>query len=382
MARLGSQIPFGDRSSRLNSGENVELIPMKGIFPDPDSADPLKGEQVATVIELLLDEGIASGAKKDFLRRLHRRGEAAQELALFAEAFLCRAVMPDLGTFRADEVVELCGTGGDRAGYLNVSTASMFVCAGAGARVVKHGNRAVSSKCGSADVLEELGVHLHLRPERVGEVLERAGCVFLLAVDYHPALGALSSLRRDMATEGHLTVFNLLGPLLNPARPGIQLAGIYRGTMLPVYAEAMRLMGRNKAWAVHGQGIGASAGGIDELSILAPSIVHEVFSTPEASRVFRITPGEAGLAMASDESSLAGGDARFNASRILSILDAREESAATDMILLNAGAALHLAGFGASLRDSVSLAEESLRTGRAMEALVTLRHASASAGIS
>jgi anthranilate phosphoribosyltransferase len=257
----------------------------------------------------------------------------------------------------------------------------MFVCAGAGARVVKHGNRAVSSRCGSADVLEELGVHLHPRPERVGEVLDRAGCVFLLAVDYHPALAALSSLRRDMAIEGHLTVFNLLGPLLNPARPGVQLAGIYRGTMLPVYAEAMRLMGRSKAWAVHGEGIGASSGGIDELSILAPSIVHEVFPASGTSGVFRISPEDVGLETAFDESSLAGGDACFNATRILSILGGSEESAATDMILLNAGAALHLAGFGTSIRDSVSLAGESLRKGRAMEALLSLRHASAAAAV-
>lgn len=351
---------------------------MKGIFPDPETSVPLAGAQVGAVMDLLLDSDVPAAAKKDFLHGLHRRGETAQELALFAEIFLSRAVLPDLGTLRNDDILELCGTGGDRAGYLNVSTASMFVCAGAGARVVKHGNRAVSSKCGSADVLEELGVNLHPAPDRLGELLGNAGCVFLLASDYHPAIAALSPLRREMAAEGHLTIFNLLGPLLNPARPRIQLAGIYRRAMLPVYSEAMRLMGRGKAWAVHGEGAGSSADGIDELSILAPSIVHEVVPAPGTPGVFRISPEEAGLSTAADDSSLIGGDARFNASRILSILGGSEESAATDMILMNAGAALHLAGFGTSIRDSVLLAGESLRSGRAMDALVLLRRDAAS----
>lgn len=352
---------------------------MKGSFADPCAVTSLGREHVAAAIELLLDSGVPSVAKKEFLDRLHRRGESASELALFAEILLSRAVIPDLGPFRGEELLELCGTGGDRAGYLNVSTASMFVCAGAGARVVKHGNRAVSSRCGSADVLEELGVHLHPKPERVGEVLERAGCVFLLAVDYHPALASLASLRREMAESGSLTVFNLLGPLLNPARPGIQLAGIYRRPMLSVYAEAMCLLGRSRVWAVHGEGVGASVSGIDELSILAPSLVQEVLTCPGASRTFRLSPEEAGLVTASEEVSLAGGDARFNASRILSILGGCEETPAADMIVLNAGAALHLAGIGASLGESVSRARHSLRSGEAMAALVSLKKASEAA---
>jgi anthranilate phosphoribosyltransferase len=352
---------------------------MKSIFPDPETVSVLQDGEIDRCLGFLLDEKIGTGEKAAFLETLHNRGETAAELAGFARCLLGKAVRPVIPTEECGPLLELCGTGGDRAGYLNISTAAMFVAAGAGASVVKHGNRAFSSRCGSADVLEALGVSLHLNPLRVGDVLREAGCVFLLAVDYHPALAALSSLRREMAAEGKLTIFNLLGPLLNPANPEVQLTGIYRSEMLSVYAEAMRLLGRKKAWAVHGGGMGIS-GGVDELSILGCSTIHEI--TPHGSaRVFSIRPEDAGLKTATDDSALIGGDARANAARILSILECHEESSATEMILLNAGAALHLAGMGASLGESVSFASESLRSGKALQALEALKKASEAASV-
>jgi anthranilate phosphoribosyltransferase len=352
---------------------------MKTSFPDPNKVLVLQDVEIGECLGLLLDESVGAAEKSAFLDALHRRGETAAELAGFANCLLGKAVRPVISHENSGPLLELCGTGGDRAGYLNISTAAMFVAAGAGACVVKHGNRAFSSKCGSADVLEELGVSLHLDPRRVGGVLREAGCVFLLAGDYHPALAALSRLRRDMAAEGKLTVFNLLGPLLNPAHPEVQLTGIYRPGMLPVYAEAMRLSGRKKAWAVHGEGMGDS-GGVDELSILGFSTIHEI--TPDGeSPVFSIQPEDAGLKMADNDSALVGGDARANAARILSILGGHEESSATDMILLNAGAALHLAEMGTSLAESVSLASESLKSGKALRALEALRKASGVAAV-
>ena len=347
---------------------------MKTPFPDPETVPVLKDGEIHTCLDLLLDESVGASEKAAFLDALHRRGETAAELAGFASCLLGKAVRPVISHEHSGPLLELCGTGGDRAGYLNISTAAMFVAAGAGACVVKHGNRAFSSKCGSADVLEELGVSLHLDPRRAGDVLREAGCVFLLAGDYHPALAALSSIRRGMAAEGKLTVFNLLGPLLNPAHPEVQLTGIYRPEMLPVYAEAIRLLGRKKAWAVHGEGMGDS-GGVDELSILGSSTIHEI-TTGAESLVFSIQPEDAGLKTADNDSALVGGDARTNAARIVSILGGHEESSATDMILLNAGAALHLAGMGTSLAESVSLASESLRAGKAFRALESLRKAS------
>ena len=348
-------------------------------FPDPKTVPVLREGEIVRSLDLLLDQSVGAGEKAAFLEALHQRGETAAELAGFARCLLVKAVRPEISPENSGPLLELCGTGGDRAGYLNISTAAMFVAAGAGANVVKHGNRAFSSKCGSADVLEELGISLHLDPRRVGDVLRAAGCVFLLAVDYHPALAALSPLRRDMAAEGKLTIFNLLGPLLNPADPDVQLTGIYLPAMLPVYAEAMALLGRTKAWAVHGEG-GAS-GGVDELSILSKSTIHEIVQRENAPRVFSIRPEDAGIKTAVDDKALIGGDARTNAGRIQAILDRREESPATDMILLNAGAALHLAGLGSSLVESVSLASESLRSGGALRALEALRKASAVASV-
>lgn len=347
---------------------------MKTPFPDPETVPVLQDGEIGACLDLLLDQSVGAREKAAFLEALHRRGETAAELAGFARCLLGKAVRPVIPSEDSAPLLELCGTGGDRAGYLNVSTAAMFVAAGAGARVVKHGNRAFSSKCGSADVLEELGVSLHIDPRRAGDVLGEAGCVFLLAVDYHPALAEISPLRRDMAAEGKLTVFNLLGPLLNPANPKVQLTGIYRPGMLTVYAEAMRLLGREKGWAVHGEGMG-NTGGVDELSILGISTIHEIWpnGVPE---VFSMRPEDAGLETAADDSALIGGDARANAARILSILGGREKSSATDMILLNAGAALHLAGMGSSIAASVSLATESLRSGKALMSLESLRQAS------
>jgi len=352
---------------------------MKTSFPDPNKVPVLQDGEISEFLDLLLDESVEAAEKSAFLDALHRRGETAAELAGFANCLLEKAVRPVISHENSGPLLELCGTGGDRAGFLNISTAAMFVAAGAGASVVKHGNRAFSSKCGSADVLEELGVSLHLDSRRVGDVLLEAGCVFLLAGDYHPALASLARLRRDMAAEGKLTVFNLLGPLLNPAHPEVQLTGIYRSGMLPVYAEAMRLLGRKKAWAVHGEGMGDS-GGVDELSILGFSTIHEI--TPDGeSLVFSIQPEDAGLKTADNNSALVGGDARANAARILSILGGHEESSATDMILLNAGAALHLAGMGTSLAESVSLASQSLKSGKALRALEALRKASGAAAV-
>jgi anthranilate phosphoribosyltransferase len=343
-------------------------------FPDPCAVDSLTETQVASALENLLDERLSSPPKAEFLDSMHRRGETAEELASFSRHLLERAIRPAIQRGGDAPLLELCGTGGDRAGYLNISTAAMFVAAGAGARVLKHGNRAFSSKSGSADVLEALGVNLHLDPEMVGEVMDRAGCVFLLASDFHPAFAILGPLRREMAAQGKMTIFNLLGPLLNPGLPEVQLTGIYRSAMLPVYAKAMKLLGRRRAWAVHGES--SNSDGVDEVSILGSTRVNEV-SSNDPDRSLTITPEECGLPRATDDSSLIGGDASENAVRITAILEGREQGSATDMIVINAAAALHLAGIGTSLKESASLASESIRSGKALTALHRLREASA-----
>ena len=338
----------------------------------------LSEKQIEGALDLLLDESVDPLAKSGFLDSLHRRGETAAELAGFARVLLRKSVDPGIERASGEALLELCGTGGDRAGYLNISTAAMFVAAGAGAKVVKHGNRAFSSQCGSADVLEALGVNLHLEQGRAGEILARAGCVFLLAADFHPVFASLAPLRRAMAAEGKQTTFNLLGPLLNPAMPDFQLAGIYRRSLLSVYAEAMRLLGRQRAWAVHGEG--GAGEGLDEISILGPTQVREISNPGIDVREFTIRPEDAGLKLSTEEAALHGGDASANASRILCILGGDETGAATDIILLNAGAALHLAGIGRTLPESVERAKQSIASGSAMASLEALRKASAIRG--
>lgn len=354
---------------------------MDAFFPDPLSIPSLGIGEVEQSLELLMAANVPDEAKERFLVSLHTRGESASELAGFARVLLGRAVIPVLDRSGSRPLLELCGTGGDKAGLLNISTAAMFVAAGAGARVVKHGNRAFTSKCGSADVLEAMGVTVHLDPARVGEVLEEAGCAFMLAANFHPAVAAVAPLRRRLGERGLLTVFNLLGPLLNPASPDYQLTGIYRPEMLTLFAEALGLLGRKVAWAVHGEGV-HDGEGVDELSITGPSRVVAVRGgRPMESEEFTISPSDLGFPQVTDPGILLGGDAVENAMRITRILSGGESGAARDMIVLNAAAALHLAGIGATLREALLLASESVDAGRALRSLELLRSASARAGV-
>ncbi|MEI6081575.1 MAG: anthranilate phosphoribosyltransferase [Verrucomicrobiota bacterium] len=353
---------------------------MINLFPDPLSNPQLSDTEIASSLDLLTREEIGEEPKSAFLSALHRRGETAAELAGFAHVILNRGVKVTIERDPVSPLLELCGTGGDRAGFLNISTAAMFVAAGAGARVVKHGNRGVSSRCGSADVLEALGITLHIKPSSVASLLESAGCVFLLASDFHPMIGTLAMLRRSLAANGQMTIFNLLGPLLNPALPEAQLTGIFNPDQLLLYAEALGMLGRHAAWAVHGEGL-QSDGGVDELSITGPSRVvafHKQIDEGLSLREFVINPQELGFSTIESPELLLGGDARSNALRIQSILSGQEIGPARDMIVLNAAAALHLAGIGRSLPESLLLAVESIASGEASRSLDRLRESSKS----
>ena len=354
---------------------------MDALFPNPSLSISLTNEEIAHSVELLCNQDIPSLLKEEFLTQLNRREETAEELAGFSIALLNRSIRPEIDRDKDSPLVELCGTGGDKAGLLNISTAAMFVVAGAGGRVVKHGNRAVSSRCGSADVLEALGVEVHLDVQRVPEILDRAGCVFLLASDFHPVVALLAPLRRSLAVRGQMTVFNLLGPLLNPAMPECQLTGVYHRSMLPQYAAAMGLLGRSKAWAVCGDppvdsfGGESTGAGIDELTVTGCS---HVFSFCEgALDSFELNPEKLGIPIASSYEGLKGAGASENAQRILTILSNQEQGVAREMIILNAGAALYLAGVGESLEESIGRACVSIDSGKALASLQTLRLASA-----
>jgi anthranilate phosphoribosyltransferase len=302
--------------------------------------------------------------KGELLRALRDKGETADEIAAFARALLARAVDPRLDAAQLPgPVIDVCGTGGDRLELFNISTTSMFILAAGGAVVVKHGNRAITSRCGGADVLEHLGVRIDLPPEALRRCVEALGVGFIFAPAYHPAFKAIAPVRKLLATQGIPTVFNLLGPLLNPARPPFQLVGIFDRTLLPKYAETLRMLGRRRAWAIHGDGM-------DELATTGPTEVHEV--SPGGVRAFEVNAGDLGIARASLD-DLRGRDCAGNAAILTGILDGSVRGARRDIVELNAAAGFVVAGLAADLPGGLALAREQIDRGSALEKLHALR---------
>ncbi|MBZ5549503.1 MAG: anthranilate phosphoribosyltransferase [Acidobacteriia bacterium] len=298
---------------------------------------------------------------------LHMKGETVEEIVGFAEAIRAAAIPLDLyqnrtldvsGTER-DALVDTCGTGGDTSGTFNISTATAFVVAGAGVRVAKHGNRSVTSKCGSADVMEALGVNINLPPARIATCLEEVGIAFLFAPAMHSAMKYVQPARRELRLR---TVFNLLGPLTNPARATCQVVGVYSADLVEKLAEALSMLGLHRALVVHG------SDGLDEITITGPTRVGEV--REGQVRTYEVTPEELGLQRATLE-DISGGDAVLNADLIREIL-AGKKSARRDVVLLNAAAALVAAGRADHLRDAVPLAVQGIDSGVALNKLEAL----------
>ncbi len=324
----------------------------------------LDAAQSREAVEALISADVSSGEKKEFLKALRAKGESAGEIAAFAEALLAHAVDPQLDPGQMPgPMLDVCGTGGDQRGYFNVSTAVMFVAAAAGACVVKHGNRSITSKTGAADVLEELGVKLELEPAHLRECVKRNGIAFVFAPAWHPAFRVIGPIRKELAAEGTPTIFNLLGPLLNPARPAHQLVGLFSAALLPKYAEALRILGRRCAWAVHGDGT-------DELSLTGVSEVRAVHGGNVTA--FTIAPEEFALARCTPD-ALLGGERAENARILLAILDGSERGAKRDMVLLNSAAALVVAGLARDVTIGLDLAREALDGGSALAKLRALQ---------
>lgn len=318
---------------------------------------PLTEPDITAACDALFDEAVPLAERAGFLRALHQKGETPEEIAGFVRVLLTRAVQPDLGP----GLLDVCGTGGDKAGLFNVSTAAMFVAAACGARVVKHGNRGITSKCGGADVLEALGVRIDLPPS---ESLDAAGCCFLFAPAYHPAFKAIAPVRKALAEEGSSSIFNMLGPLLNPAKPDYQLAGVFNASLLSAYAEVFALLGRRRAWAAHG------AGGLDEVSTLGPTEIHTV----DGGRIRkeRLNPSDLGLPIARLE-DLRGGTAAENAALIHELLTGKLRGPKRDIVVLNAACALVVAGLADTPAMGITLASDVLDSGLAAGPLRALQ---------
>ncbi len=294
------------------------------------------------------------------LTALRVKGETAEEIAGFAEAMRAHAV----GVFpKQDGLVDTCGTGGDGQGTFNISTATALVAAAMGIRVAKHGNRAISSRSGSADVLEALGVRIDLSPEGVTRLIEEVGIGFLFAPQHHPAMKYAAAVRRQL---GIRTVFNVLGPLTNPAGVKRQLLGVFTPGLTVTLAEVLGALGSERAFVVHG------VDGGDEVSISGETQISALLGG--RVETYRFHPDEAGLEVA-DLAAVAGGSALENAAHVESVL-AGEPGGRRDAVLLNAGFVAMLADRARTPREGVALARETIDSGRASMLLDRLRQAS------
>jgi anthranilate phosphoribosyltransferase len=265
-------------------------------------------------------------------------------------------------------MLDICGTGGDGLDFFNVSTAAMFVVAAGGAVVAKHGNRRVTSSSGSADVLEQLGIVIDLTPEQLQESLKRNGIGFIFARSYHPAFRELAEMRQRLARQNQRTVFNLLGPLLNPARPSRQLIGVFDPRLTGIFAEALKQLDRERAWVVYG--LGDDGAGMDDISISGATTVGELENGKTSSAVLDVA--WLGIPRA-PVSELLGGDARQNAETIEGILSSKISGAKRDMTVVNAAGGFVVAGLARDLKVGIDLAREEIDSGRALEKLRALQ---------
>lgn len=289
------------------------------------------------------------------------KSETIDEITGCAAAMRDHALSVDAGGM---DIMEIVGTGGDGAHSFNISTTTAFVACAGGVRVAKHGNRAASSRCGTADCLEALGVNIDLSPEQCVEMLRDVGFCFFFAQKYHTSMKYVGPIRREL---GIRTVFNILGPLTNPARPGKILMGVYDGSLVEPLARVLMNLGMERGMVVYGQDK------LDEISLSAPTSVCE-FGDGKC-RSFEISPEKFGLRRCL-KSELTGGTPEENAAVTRAILGGSEHGPRRDVVLLNAGAALYIGGKSESWKDGVALAEEIIDSGRALEALGKIAEAS------
>jgi len=316
----------------------------------------LSGEEAHQAMGVLLEGGAGEAEIAAFLVALKMKGETATEIAGFARAMRDRMIVVDAGP----DVIDTCGTGGDGAGTFNISTVAAIVMAGAGAKVAKHGNRSISGSSGSADVLEALGVRVTLTPDEAARAIREIGIGFLFAPAMHPAMKHAQPVRRALKLR---TVFNILGPLTNPARASAQLIGAPSHAAAKLMAEALAALGTRRAFVVHGQD------GLDEVTITGPTDVYEVTGGGVGHHVWRAS--DFGLKEA-DATSLKGGDTACNAQIALGILGGAS-GAPRDIVLANAAAGLLAADLVEDLISGVESAARSIDSGAALRKLELLK---------
>lgn len=307
--------------------------------------------------EQVMDEIMSGEAEQmnmaSFLTALRMKGETVEEITAFAKGMRKHGTKVPVN----GDVLEIVGTGGDEANSINISTTASIIVAAAGYKVAKHGNRSVSSKCGAADCLESLGVKLDLEPEKNAEVLEKGNICFMFAQKYHSAMRFVGPVRKAL---GIRTVFNILGPLANPAGASLELLGVYSEELVEPMAHVLDKLGVKRALVVYGQDR------LDEISLSSPTTCVEV-NNGEFKK-YEITPEQFGFTRCS-KADLVGGDGAANAKITESILKGECTDAKADAVLLNAGAGIYLAGGAASIDEGIKVARETIKSGKAYEKL-------------
>lgn len=309
-------------------------------------------------LETIMEGTAPAAATAALLTALRIRGESVSEIVGFARAMRRFAETVDA----PEGVVDTCGTGGDAKGTVNVSTMAAFVARGAGVTIAKHGNRAATSRSGSADVLEALGAHIELGPEAVSKCIAASGLGFMFARTHHPAMKFVAPVRAELPFR---TIFNLLGPLTNPAGARRQLIGVFSGEYVRPMAEALAELGAEKALVVHGKD------GMDEITVTDITLVAEVGGG--GIEEYEISPEDLGLSRHPADGIL-GGDAHLNARILRDVVTGDDRGPARDITLANAGAAIYVAGKSDSIKEGVRLAEESIESGAARRALEDFVH--------
>ncbi len=324
----------------------------------------LSREQAVTLMQGWLDGAIAPELSGGILTALQCKGIEAIELAAMASVLqqlsICHTANSSNDLGNLGNLLDTCGTGGDGADTFNISTSVAFVAAAAGVPVAKHGNRAMSSRSGSADVLEALGVNLGAAPEKIYDAIATVGITFLFAPNWHPAMKAVGPIRRSLAVR---TVFNLIGPLVNPMQPAVQVMGVYRKALIETVAEALRLLGRKQAVVLH------SREGMDEAGL--GDLTDMTFLQGDRITIEAIDPQALGLPSAS-LTALKGGSVEENAEILRSVLQGKGSAAQANCVALNSGIALRVAGKVATWGEGVKLASEVISSGAAWQKLEQL----------
>ncbi len=324
-------------------------------------------DSIEGIAHALADPEVSESSKCDFLAALAQKGETAAEVAAFARAFRTRAVDPGVSAWSA-RAIDIVGTGGDHAGGFNVSSMVVLVLASCGVTVMKHGNRGITSKCGSADILSALGFDLAASPDKIRAALAELGYVFFFAPAYHPAFKHIAPVRKTLATRGQRTIFNILGPLINPGRPAHVLLGVFSPTWVPRLAAALHELGTVASLSVHG--IIDEKRGIDELTTATRNFVRGAGRLASVNAEWRAE--DFGL-VSSPFDDLVGGDLEANLALVNAVLEGRGPRGLVDTIVLNAAIAMWVTGRVADVHEGLPMAREALLGGGVAKKIAATR---------